>query len=426
MKKALEEIKNFLSQNGSISEKAFNELLHKYKLNGDEIEEITDFLIMNGIKITKEDTEKKSKDNSLDDLKVSKKDLEEIEEISAEELNNVDKIDISAVFTTNASAIRLYLHDISKIPLLTEEEEKELATKVANGDEEAKKKMIDANLRLVVSIAKKYADRGVEFLDLVQEGNIGLMKAVDRFDVTRGFKFSTYATWWIRQSITRNIADFSRSIRIPVHLHEVLLRLNRIEKTYESEHGGKSISDEELAAVAFTDRRKLNKYIKVKQAPKHIKRRTSFYDNVKVKPLSSKPMAKRIYAAKLREDIKKLEDIRHQLNTVSVASLDTPIGEDKDTFLIDMIPDEKTTEDILANSIAHEKIMEVLDLAFEDDPRAKDILIKRFGLDGQGPRTLQEIGQEYHITRERVRQIEAKALRKLRHPSKSKKLKHLL
>lgn len=426
MKNVLGEIKKIITQNSSISEKDFNELLRKYRLNGDEIEELTDFLIMNGIKITKEDTEKNSKDNSLDSLKVSKKELEEMEEISTEELNNIDKIDISEVFTTNASSVRLYLHDINKIPLLTDEEEKELAIRIENGDEEAKKKMINSNLRLVVSIAKKYADRGVEFLDLVQEGNTGLMKAVDKFDVSKGFKFSTYATWWIRQSITRNIADFSRAIRVPVHLHEVLLKINRIEKTYEAEHSGESISDEELAAQVFTDRRNLNKYIKIKQTPKHIKRRTSFYKHAKVKPLLKDSVMKRLYAVKLREDIKKLEDIRSQLNMISVASLDTPIGEDKDTFLLDMIPDEKTTEDILANSFAHETIMEVIDLTFGEDPRAKDILIKRFGLDGQGTRTLQELGNEYNITRERVRQIEAKALRKLRHPSRSKKLKHLL
>ena len=255
MKKALEEIKQILAKKGTISEDEFNNLLNRNKLTGEEIEEISDFLIFNEIKITKEKNSIESNQKQLDNLDVDANELEAIEEISNDELKNIDKIDVGAIFKSNTSAIRLYLNAIGKIPLLTEEEEKEVTQRVVEGDKEAFKKLIDSNLRLVVSIARRYINRGVDFLDLVEEGNLGLIRAVEKFDPSKGYRFSTYATWWIRQAITRAIADMSRTVRIPVHAHETLLKANRLEKDYELENYGESMPDEELAAIIYTDNR---------------------------------------------------------------------------------------------------------------------------------------------------------------------------
>ena len=481
MKGALKEIKKIITSKDSISQSEFNELLKKYELTADEKEELADFLFDNDIKITK-DEKKEPKKNNLDDLEVSEKELKEMEEITEEELEDISKINVNEIFSNDSSAVRLYLNEIGNIPLLTHEEEMELAERVIQGDEEAAKKMVESNLRLVVSIARKYTNRNVDFLDLIQEGNIGLMKAVEKFDPSKGFHFSTYAHWWIRQAITRNIADFSRTIRIPVHLHETLLKMERIQKQYSSEHNGERIPDEELAAAMYTNKYKFTKQIKAlkpKKLRKHLKlqyiakldnkpyklsRRNVFFDpdlgmveiidknrlpkqikkgtpkriekplkiqytvklNKDMYKLTRKTAARKFYLKQLSEDIEKLKELKKQAALVNAVSLDVPVGEDKENTLLEFVADENTTEDILAPNFARSVIMEVLDEAFEDDPRTKEIMILRFGLDGQGRRTLEEIGKEFKVTRERIRQIEAKGLRKLRHPSRSKRLKDLL
>ena len=430
MKKALEEIKQILAKKGTISEDEFNNLLNRNKLTGEEIEEISDFLIFNEIKITKEKNSIENNQKQIDNLDVDANELEAIEEISNDELKNIDKIDVGAIFKSNTSAIRLYLNAIGKIPLLTEEEEKEVTQRVVEGDKEAFKKLIDSNLRLVVSIARRYINRGVDFLDLVEEGNLGLIRAVEKFDPSKGYRFSTYATWWIRQAITRAIADMSRTVRIPVHAHETLLKANRLEKDYELENYGESMPDEELAAIIYTDNRNLLKIDKFKPkiGEKVAEGKNVF--NKDAKPLTFMRGSSRIaavnapYYAKLKEDTDKFKEIRKQARIVDTVSLDVPIGEDEDSFLGDFVVDESNdTEKIVDNIMLHDLLMEVLDEAFEKDPRAKRVLIERFELDGKDRKTLDQLGKELGVTRERVRQIEAKALRKLRHPSRKKKLR---
>lgn len=430
MKKALEEIKQILAKKGTISEDEFNNLLNRNKLTGEEIEEISDFLIFNEIKITKEKNSIENNQKQLDNLDVDVNELEAIEEISNDELKNIDKIDVGAIFKSNTSAIRLYLNAIGKIPLLTEEEEKEVTQRVVEGDKEAFKKLIDSNLRLVVSIARRYINRGVDFLDLVEEGNLGLIRAVEKFDPSKGYRFSTYATWWIRQAITRAIADMSRTVRIPVRAHETLLKANRLEKDYELENYGESMPDEELAAIIYTDNRKLLKIDKFKpKIGKKVAEGKNVF-NKDGKPLTFMRVASRIaavnapYYAKLKEDTDKFKEIRKQARIVDTVSLDVPIGEDEDSFLGDFVVDESNdTEKIVDNIMLHDLLMEVLDETFAKDPRAKRVLIERFELDGKDRKTLDQLGKELGVTRERVRQIEAKALRKLRHPSRKKKLR---
>lgn len=269
--------------------------------------------------------------------------------------------------------VRMYLKEIGKIPLLTTEEEIELAKRMENGDEEAKRKLAEANLRLVVSIAKKYVGRGMLFLDLIQEGNLGLMKAVEKFEYKKGFKFSTYATWWIRQAITRAIADQARTIRIPVHMVETINKLVRIQRQLVMELG-RDPTPEEIAAEMEMDVDKVREIMKIAQEP---------------------------------------------------VSLETPIGEEEDSHLGDFIPDEEilAPADAATFTMLKEQLMEVLDSL---TPREQKVLKLRFGLDDGRARTLEEVGKEFDVTRERIRQIEAKALRKLRHPSRSKKLKDFL
>ena len=430
MKQALEEIKLILSKNGIISESEFNKLLKKYRLTEDEKVKLNEFLIFNGAKITNDDASENNS-NKLDDIKESIRDIKKTEEISEEELKSIDKINVNEIFSSDISALRLYLNEIGKIPLLTKEEEVELATRVANGDEVAKKKLIESNLRLVVSIARKYINHNVDFLDLIQEGNMGLMKAVEKFDVTKGFKFSTYATWWIRQAVGRNVADFSRTIRIPVHMHEVLMKIGRIEREYEAEHAGETIPDSLLASILFTDKKRFTKEIRAiqtKRPRKRLKKRKSFFPNIELNETMRNNVIKSLYRKELKEDIKRLKELRKQVYLISATSLDIPIGEDQETTLIEMIPDDSTigAEDYLSHDIARIEIMQILDEAF--DERTRDILIKRFGFDGEGGKTLEEIGKIYNITRERVRQIEARALKKLRHPGYEyrKRLKGLL
>lgn len=269
--------------------------------------------------------------------------------------------------------VRMYLKEIGKVPLLSADEEIELAKRMEQGDEEAKKRLCEANLRLVVSIAKRYVGRGMLFLDLIQEGNLGLIKAVDKFDYTKGYKFSTYATWWIRQAITRSIADQARTIRIPVHMVETINKLIRVSRQLLQTYG-REPSPEEIAEEMGISVDKVREIQKIAQEP---------------------------------------------------VSLETPIGEEEDSHLGDFIPDEDVPApaEAAAFSMLKEQLVEVLDTLTE---REQKVLKLRFGLDDGRARTLEEVGKEFDVTRERIRQIEAKALRKLRHPSRSKKLKDYL
>lgn len=269
--------------------------------------------------------------------------------------------------------VRMYLKEIGKVPLLSANEEIELAKRMEQGDEEAKKRLCEANLRLVVSIAKRYVGRGMLFLDLIQEGNLGLIKAVDKFDYTKGYKFSTYATWWIRQAITRSIADQARTIRIPVHMVETINKLIRVSRQLLQTYG-REPSPEEIAEEMGISVDKVREIQKIAQEP---------------------------------------------------VSLETPIGEEEDSHLGDFIPDEDVPApaEAAAFSMLKEQLVEVLDTLTE---REQKVLKLRFGLDDGRARTLEEVGKEFDVTRERIRQIEAKALRKLRHPSRSKKLKDYL
>jgi len=266
--------------------------------------------------------------------------------------------------------VRMYLKDIGKVPLLSSEEETEIAKRIVNGDEEAKKELAEANLRLVVSIAKRYVGRGMLFLDLIQEGNIGLIKAVEKFDYTKGYKFSTYATWWIRQAITRAIADQARTIRIPVHMVETINKLTRVSRQLLQEKG-REPTDAEIAKEM----------------------QMSIDKVVEIKRISQEPV-----------------------------SLETPIGEEEDSHIGDFIQDEDipSPSEAATFTLLREQLMSVLDTL---TPREKKVLTLRFGLKDGRARTLEEVGREFKVTRERIRQIEAKALRKLRHPSRSKKVK---
>jgi RNA polymerase primary sigma factor len=269
--------------------------------------------------------------------------------------------------------VKTYLKDIGKVPLLSAEEEIDIAIRITDGDESATRRLIEANLRLVVSIAKRYLGRGLQFLDLIQEGNLGLIKAVEKFDYTKGFKFSTYATWWIRQAIARAIADQARTIRIPVHMVETI---NKIKKAASMvlHSTGREPTAEEIAEEASMSVDKVREIMRVAQDP---------------------------------------------------VSLETPIGEEEDSHLSDFIPDEDTPApiDAAANLLLKEQLVDVL---YTLTPREEKVIRLRFGLDDGRPRTLEEVGREFNVTRERIRQIEAKALRKLRHPSRSKRLKDFL
>ena len=269
--------------------------------------------------------------------------------------------------------VRLYLKEIGKIPLLTPEEEMYYAERMAEGDPDAKNRIVEANLRLVVSIAKRYSGRGMFFLDLIQEGNMGLIKAVEKYDYSKGYKISTYATWWIKQAITRAIADQARTIRIPVHMVETIHRYSKISRQLLQEKG-REATPEEIAEVAKTTPEKVREIMKIAQEP---------------------------------------------------VSLETPVGEEEDSHLGDFIPDEETPapSDAASYALLREQLAEVLHTLSE---REEHVLELRYGLIDGHPRTLEEVGKEFDITRERIRQIEAKALRKLRHPSRSKKLKDFL
>ncbi|MBP5353725.1 MAG: RNA polymerase sigma factor RpoD [Lachnospiraceae bacterium] len=271
-------------------------------------------------------------------------------------------------------SVRMYLKEIGTIPLLSAEEEMNLAERKEQGDERARKRLAEANLRLVVSIAKKYIGRGMHLQDLIQEGNLGLLKAVEKFDYRKGYKFSTYATWWIRQSITRAIADQARTIRIPVHMVETINRVNRTERQLLQELG-REPSIDEIAARMKMSARRVEEIMKIAQEP---------------------------------------------------VSMETPIGEEEDSHLGDFLEDDKTLqpEEAVASSFLHEQLMESMKQALTDRERA--VIELRYGLNGEAPKTLEEVGKIFKVTRERIRQIEAKAIRKLHHPNRSKKLRDYL
>ena len=305
-----------------------------------------------------------------DELLPALDELEEIDEVTEEEIAETDSMADS--YSTD-DPVRMYLKEIGKVSLLTQEEEIELAARMSQGDEEAKRRMAEANLRLVVSIAKRYVGRGMLFLDLIQEGNLGLIKAVEKFDYTKGYKFSTYATWWIRQAITRAIADQARTIRIPVHMVETINKVIRVSRQLLQELGHDP-SAEEIAAEMNIPVEKVRDILKIAQEP---------------------------------------------------VSLETPIGEEEDSHLGDFIPDEDASEpsEAASFSLLKEQLMSVLATL---TPREEKVLRLRFGIEDGRTRTLEEVGKEFNVTRERIRQIEAKALRKLRHPSRSKKLRDFL
>ena len=340
--------------------------LEDMNLSSEETEKFYDRLESLGIDVLADDALLPVDEDALPELE----ELEEIEEVTEEEMNETEAM--ADTFSTD-DPVRMYLKEIGKVPLLTPEEEQDLAKRMAEGDEEAKRRMAEANLRLVVSIAKRYVGRGMLFLDLIQEGNLGLIKAVEKFDYTKGYKFSTYATWWIRQAITRAIADQARTIRIPVHMVETINKVIRVSRQLLQELGHDP-SAEEIAAEMNMPVDKVRDILKIAQEP---------------------------------------------------VSLETPIGEEEDSHLGDFIPDEDASEpsEAASFSLLKEQLMEVLDTL---TPREKKVLELRFGIVDGRTRTLEEVGKEFNVTRERIRQIEAKALRKLRHPSRSKKLKDFL
>ena len=308
-------------------------------------------------------------DDSDDDLLLVPIDDAETDDEEAELIDDVDVLE----GVSTEDPVRMYLKEIGNVPLLTSEEEVELARRVEQGDEEAKRKLTEANLRLVVSIAKKYVGRGMPFLDLIQEGNMGLMKAVDKFDYTKGYKFSTYATWWIRQAITRGIADTGRTIRGPVHMVETINKTLRMTRSLLQELG-REPTPEEVAQQLGVPVSKVREVLKISRDP---------------------------------------------------VSLDTPIGEEDDSHLGDFIEDDSAQSP--ADSAAFSMLREELDNALASlTDRERQVVRLRFGLEDGRQRTLEEVGREFNVTRERIRQIEAKALRKLRHPTRSKKLKDFL
>ncbi len=367
---AIEELIAQAKKNGNVISLAeIGDSLSELSISKDEIDAI--YEVLDQMKISVVDSREPNSDE-LTDLDADK-DLDEDDGVVLTKTGEIDvEATVPKTFPTD-DPVRMYLKEIGKVSLLTAEEERELAIRMEQGDEEAKKKLCESNLRLVVSIAKRYLNRGLSFLDLIQEGNLGLIKAVDKFDYTKGYKFSTYATWWIRQAITRSIADQARTIRIPVHMVETINKLIRVSRQLLQEYGREPTSEEIAKEMGIT-------------------------------------------VEKVRE-IKKISQ--------DPVSLETPIGEEEDSHLGDFIPDDDvpTPVDAAAYSMLKEQLMEVLDTLSE---REKKVLMLRFGLEDGRPRTLEEVGKEFNVTRERIRQIEAKALRKLRHPSRSKKLKDYL
>ena len=359
----LAELKAFAKKKKNVLEPGeIADFFSEYELTEDNFDRIYEFMEQNGIDLLRI-VEEEEEDVPDDEIDLSEEDEVDVENI---DLSVPDGVSIE-------DPVRMYLKEIGKVPLLTAEEEIELAKRMEDGDEEAKKRLAEANLRLVVSIAKRYVGRGMLFLDLIQEGNLGLIKAVEKFDYTKGYKFSTYATWWIRQAITRAIADQARTIRIPVHMVETINKLIRVSRQLLQELG-REPTPEEIAAEMNLPVERVREILKISQEP---------------------------------------------------VSLETPIGEEEDSHLGDFIQDDNVPvpAEAAAFTLLKEQLVEVLETLTD---REQKVLRLRFGLDDGRARTLEEVGKEFKVTRERIRQIEAKALRKLRHPSRSKKLKDYL
>ncbi len=371
---AMNDLKELAEEKGA-SSLTFSEVgdkIDSIEFDKDQIEDIYDYLERTGIAVVADKEEPDS--SELDKIDQEEEDPEIKAQLEKDP--KIKEIDLEATISKTVAVddpVRMYLKEIGKVPLLSAEEEVELAKRMEQGDEYAKQKLCEANLRLVVSIAKKYVGRGMLFLDLIQEGNLGLIKAVDKFDYTKGYKFSTYATWWIRQAITRSIADQARTIRIPVHMVETINKLIRVSRQLLQENGREPTPDEIAEEMGITVE-KVREILKIAQEP---------------------------------------------------VSLETPIGEEEDSHLGDFIPDEDAPApaEAAAFSMLKEQLVEVLNTLTE---REQKVLKLRFGLEDGRARTLEEVGKEFDVTRERIRQIEAKALRKLRHPTRSKKLKDYL
>ena len=363
----VEEIKDFEQRKEELIKKGkekgfitYEELANELKgldLDSDSLDDLYNSLVENEIEVVSDESQVGASEDEVGG--------ESIEDLLQDN-------DIAKELTIN-DPVRMYLKEIGKISLLSLEEETELSERIANGDEEAKNRLAESNLRLVVSIAKRYVGRGMLFLDLIQEGNIGLMKAVEKFDANKGYKFSTYATWWIRQAITRAIADQARTIRVPVHMVETINKLSRFQRQLTLEYN-REPTDEELAKKMGMSVEKVREVIKISQDP---------------------------------------------------VSLETPIGEEDDSHLGDFVKDERSMspEEYTIHELLKDEISDVLLTLTE---REEQVLRLRFGLDDGSSKTLEEVGQMFGVTRERIRQIEAKALRKLRHPSRSRKLKDFL
>ena len=356
---------------GSLTLSEIMEAFSETELDKDQVENLYETLGNLGIEVIENKTDKVDIDFAQDDL-----DLDDLDEsiVKDDTPMEIEEIDLSLPKGISIDdPVRMYLKEIGKIPLLKPHEEVELARRMHEGDELAKQRLVEANLRLVVSIAKRYVGRGMLFLDLIQEGNLGLIKAVEKFDYVKGFKFSTYATWWIRQAITRAIADQARTIRIPVHMVETINKLIRVSRQLLQELG-RDPKPEEIAKEMDMTEDKVREIMKIAQDP---------------------------------------------------VSLETPIGEEEDSHLGDFIPDDDAPApaEAAAYSLLKEQIEDVLGSLNE---REQKVLKLRFGLEDGRARTLEEVGKEFDVTRERIRQIEAKALRKLRHPSRSKKLRDYL
>ena len=368
-----QELLNLLLEKGKADKNqltytAIADVLDTVDFDKNQMDDIYKTLMSKGIEIISE-----TEPEDFDAILAENPDVVEDAELMVEEANELDIESTIPKSIAVDDPVRMYLKEIGKVPLLTAEEEIELAKRMEKGDEEAKKRLCEANLRLVVSIAKRYVGRGMLFLDLIQEGNLGLIKAVDKFDYTKGYKFSTYATWWIRQAITRSIADQARTIRIPVHMVETINKLIRVSRQLLQTYGREPTPDE-IAKEMGISVEKVREIQKIAQEP---------------------------------------------------VSLETPIGEEEDSHLGDFIPDEDVPApaEAAAFSMLKEQLVEVLDTLTE---REQKVLKLRFGLEDGRARTLEEVGKEFDVTRERIRQIEAKSLRKLRHPSRSKKLKDYL
>ncbi|MFR7905413.1 MAG: RNA polymerase sigma factor RpoD [Coprococcus eutactus] len=341
--------------------KHFNDL-KEVALDLDTMQKIFNFLEQNGVDIL-QITDTDEEEPALDEDVIAE----------GEEVEKIDFTDTGDISSTTQDPVKMYLKDIGKVPLLSAEEEIELAKRMEAGDEGAKKKLAESNLRLVVSIAKRYVGRGMLFLDLIQEGNLGLLKAVEKFDYRKGYKFSTYATWWIRQAITRAIADQARTIRIPVHMVETINKVTRVSRDLLQKLGREPLP-EEVGEVMGLPKERVQEIMKIAQEP---------------------------------------------------VSLETPIGEEEDSHLGDFIQDESIPTPVEATNqtLLHEQLDDVVSTLTEREQR---VIKLRFGWDDGRPRTLEEVGKEFNVTRERIRQIEAKALRKLRHPNRSRKLKDFL